>query len=73
MAQTCWSEETCSQSVKLDDETVEGTTLTQCGDIDVEVGYINLQPLLRGERIMAYAKYAPFPLISCFTIKGRCL
>lgn len=51
VAQTCWSEETCSQSVKLDDETAEGTTATQWGaqhsDTDVEVGYINLQPLFR--------------------------
>lgn len=44
VAQTCWSEETCSQNVKLDDDEIEEVTnavycSTQHFYTNVEVGY----------------------------------
>lgn len=51
--QTLRSEDTCSKSVKLDDDIIVETTTQWCkqhrNDDDVEVGYISLQPLFWGE------------------------
>lgn len=84
VAHTCWSEESCSQSSKFDDdEIVEGTSATQWGThhSDAEVSYIHLQPLMCGEEstpVRHSTSYASFsfpslPFFSFPIIKDRCL
>ena len=82
VAQTIGSEETRSQSLKLDDDgLVESTTVAQLStghrDAGVEVGYIILQPLFYGESkahwVHNIVNMRPFLSFSSLKIKGGCL